>query len=437
MLRVLDTAGRHVPVDLASSGFLTGGVGGTLDLGGIELVPGPDGYAERVGYQAVYRANPWLWACVNLIARSMSRFPIKLFAEDDDGAAVRIRPGVGSRAQTLAAALRRPGYRRSQATLVHSTMIDRLVHGNGIWFPDRAAGGAFTGMRRIPWKYTQLETIAGVDRYWDTRKPGAKRLADDVIHFGAALDCDELVNPSPIVALRATLKLYDAVERHLVAFFKNSARPGGHVEVDKATGSTARKLIREELTKLYTTPENAGKILVTSGKWTPMTAVPDNTKVIELAKQSREEICATYGIPPPLVGILDRAIMSNVRELRSHLARDVTGPHAGLFEGDIDSQLIAGDPTLGDVFVELEMGATLRPDLEARSATWKNQRYLLTLNEMRALENKPRIDHPDADVPWMPLNEAPLGADNAPPDEDDDPDDDEDAFERPEEDDDA
>lgn len=422
-MQLLTAQGSWASVPLASdrSGFLTGGpaVESTVDL-----IMGPDGLPRRAGYVDVYRANPWLWANVQLLARSMSRFPLKIFKDLGD-TKQRVKPGAGSRVASLAAAVRRPGHGYSQQTLWHSTSVDRFVHGNGLWFIERDRVGMYTGFRRIPWRWEAHETVAGVLRYWDTRKPNEKRLADDVIHFGSNLDCDDLVNPSPIQSLRATLALYDAVERTLLGFFKNSARPSGHLEIDRGTGKVAQGIIRAELEKLYTTPENAGKVLVTSGKWSSITETPEHMRVVELAKQSREEICAAYGMPPPMVGILDRAIMSNVRELRSHLGRDVVGPHAVLFEGDFDAQLIARDPLLGLAVAEFEMAAMLRPDLEARSATWKDQRYVRTLNEIRDDENLERIDHPDADVPWMPMNEQPLGADNSPK-EDDDKDDEDD-----------
>lgn len=419
-MKVIDASGRYIDVQASSSTFITGG--DPSPSGGIvELIGGSDGSVRRAGYMQVYRANPYLWACVQLFARSIARFPIKLYEPLEEGGSNRIRPTDRSMAGSLARVLRRPGHRRSAASLRHATVVDRFVHGNAVWFPDRDAAGWFTGMRRVPWRHVQVEEIAGVTRYWDERKPAAKRLADDVIHFGIGLDCDELLNPSPIGSLHATLALYDAVEQHLVAYFRNAARPSGHLEVDRQTGKTAREAIREELQKLYSGPANAGKVMVTSGKWSPITEAPANTAVVDLAKQSREEICAAYGCPPPLIGILDRAIMSNVRELRSHTARDVTGPHVALFEGDLEAQVLDGEPQLENLVVEFEMAAVLRPDLEARAETWKNQRYVRSLNEIRETEGLPRIDHPDADMPWMPLNEAPLGADNSPHDPQPDP----------------
>lgn len=418
-MRVLDASGQWTDVHEASADLFSGShdlLSGGLDqlLGQVRLVEGPDGRVQWRSFSYMYRANPWLWAVVQTIARGLCRLPLKTYRQRDDDASERVRPGVGSRAATLARALRRPGHGMSRQALWHATTVDRLVNGNAVWFPQRAKNGNYLGFQRVPWKHARFETIAGEVRYWDSRTPKVKRLADDVVHFGANLDCDDLANPSPIESLRATLALHDAVERHLLAYFRNSARPAGHVKVDKNTPKETRDWIREELTKLYTAPENAGKVLITSGEWSSMTGEPGNSKVIELSKQSREEICAAYQVPPPLVGILDRAIMSNVRELRSHYVRDVVGPHGVIFEGDIDAQVIARDDLLGDIYVEFEDGAMLRPDLESRSKTWKDQRYLLTLNEMRELENRPRIDHPSADVPWMPLNEAPLGADDNP-----------------------
>lgn len=416
-MRVLGTSGELVR--LSSSGFLDGHgeVGGSV-LAEVGLIADADGLVSRsISYSNVYRTNPWLWAVVQLLSRTSSRFPSKVYRNLGDGDRERVRPGDGTREGTLAAALRRPGNRRSWQTLKFATMIDRQVHGNALWVIERDRSG-YTGFTRIPWRFVMIEQQLGLWRYWDSRRPDRKYLADDVVHFGADLDCDDLVNPSPIVSLRATLTLYDAVERHLVAYFRNSARPSGHLSVDKSTGKVARDLIREELSKLYTGPANAGRVMVTSGTWSSLTETPDNTKVVELAKQSREEICGAYGVPPPLVGILDRAIMANVRELRSHLARDVVGPHESLWEGEIDAQVLAGDPALTNITVESEMAAILRPDLEARAATWKGQRYVRTLNEIRAAENLPRIDHPYADLPWMPLNEAPLGATDDPDDPD-------------------
>lgn len=388
-----------------------------FDGGGlVRLTDGPGGAARYVSFGAIYRANPWLWAVVNTIARGLSRIPLKLYRDAPDDVRERILPGKTSAAARLAWALRYPGFKDpvSRRSLWYATTVDRLVRGNALWQVHRDRDGV-VGFERHPWRRVALDEDLMVYRVRMRNGKEIRILPEDGVHFGLWADDDGPVNTSPISSLRKTIALYDAVERHLTSFFEKGARPSGHLEVDKGTGDPAIERIRTELQNLYGSADNAGKVLVTSGKWQSITESPDHSKVIELAKQSREEICAAFGVPPPLVGILDRAIMSNVRELRDHYVRDTVGPHSELMEGDFETQVIDRDPRLISVFAEFDLAAQLRPDVEARAKAYRDMRFVYSLNELRRRENLPRVDHPDADVPWIPLNEAPI--DSRPEDE--------------------
>jgi phage portal protein BeeE len=65
--------------------------------------------------------------------------------------------------------------------------------------------------------------------------------------------------------------------------------------------------------------------MVTSAEWQALSADPQASNIVELAKLSREEIAAAFQVPPPILGILERAIRANVTELRSQFLRDVVG----------------------------------------------------------------------------------------------------------------
>src|SRR5207302_7466651 len=151
---------------------------------------------------------------------------------------------------------------------------------------------------------------------------------DDVIHFCSGDDPDKPIGLSPLEPLKHTMALLDAINRHTGAFFANQARLSGHLKVGPNTQDRDLERIRETVKQLYTAPENAGKVLVTSADWQSMGAPPNQTEIIELIRLSREEVLAAYNIPPPVAGILDRAIKSNIQELREQFGRDTLGPDA-------------------------------------------------------------------------------------------------------------
>src|SRR5690606_42068714 len=108
------------------------------------------------------------------------------------------------------------------------------------------------------------------------------------------------------------------------------------------------------LEEVYASPENAGKILVTSGKWQTTSESPEHSEVVELIRLSREEVAAIYSVPPPVLGILDRAIMANVKELRSQYVRESVGPLATEMESELMAQLIRPVPSWRNLFAELD-----------------------------------------------------------------------------------
>ncbi len=177
----------------------------------------------------------------------------------------------------------------------------------------------------------------------------------------------------------------------------DGGRVGG-VEDDEVVDQVAA-----QIKEYFVGPANAGRILITSAEWQSMSDDPDHSKVIELAKQSREEICGVYGVAPPLVGILDRAIMSNVRELREHTTRDTVGPYVEEADASFNAQLQYHHPLYKRWWLESETAANLKADLEGSAATFPNQLRIMTIDELRERRGlKPLNIEGLTDVPWAP-----------------------------------
>ena len=393
-----------------------------------ELVPGPGGKRMFANFYDIYRSNPWVFACVNLISWSLSRLPLKLYELDADGNRTQIRgdvpatPGRNSAAQNIARVLHRPGPRVSRIVMFRKLATDFLIAGNGLLEKQRGPIGV-NGLTQRPWRRVNVVLSKNDDdpvSYYEiipreatTGIENRRLIPEDVVHIDIGNDPEWPVGMSPMHSFKYTIALYNAIQRHLTAFFGNQARTAGHLKLEKGTSREVLAFIREELAQIYASPENAGRPMVTSGEWQTVSVDPQHSSIADLVKLSREEVVAGYGVAPPLVGILDRAIMGNIRELRSHHLRDVVGPWAVLFEDSIEAQLL-DTPTLANDFLEFDMGETLRPDFEARAAAMRDFQNTYALNERRKLENLPRIDNPDADAVYLPMNESPVGA-NTPP----------------------
>ncbi len=421
-------AGWTDPVRDASTQSRTG----WTTIGALPMVAS-QGINRWATYRLVYLTNPWVYASVNMLSRGIGRLPIHVYQLDAKGRKQRIRsdistPGRPTSGQNLDRLLQKPAAGMSKNAMYGGTMIDRLVYGNALWIIVRDPYGVPQQLRRVRWR-DMLRVVPDSDgapvayqyRPWNGLMYGDLTTisAVDVIHFGLGSDPEGIYGVSPLETCRYTLALHDALVRHLISYFANNARPSGVFKVDKLSKERIEE-IRNMLTELYTSPENAGKILATTGEWQEIGHDPSHSSIVELLKLSREEIAATYAVPPPVLGILDQAIKSNVKELREQYARDSLGPHASDFESELMAQLLTTQPSWSSLFVEFELAELLRPDLEARALVYQRLLQVFSIDDIRGWENLPPYDMPGiSDRPWLPRGAQPLGG--FPPNPDDKP----------------
>ncbi|MBU0847634.1 phage portal protein, partial [Patescibacteria group bacterium] len=122
-------------------------------------------------------------------------------------------------------------------------------------------------------------------------------------------------------------------------------------------------------------------------------------------KLTREECARAYHIPLPMVGILDNATFSNIREQHKNLYQDCLGPWLAMIEQEIELQLL---PDLGDtkgVYVEFNIQEKMQGSFEEQTQALQSATGTpwMTINETRALRNLPSIG-PEGDRLVTPLN---------------------------------
>jgi HK97 family phage portal protein len=442
-------------------GSMSGGIN-SLGPTGLNLIPSR-GEEVWATFRLIYLTNPWVHASVNLIASSIARMPIRVYGIDSqtgDPVLQRdewpITPGRLTGGQYLDRLFDQPAGGISRQAMIRRTFIDRLVLGNALW--EILPGvGLPAGLQSIPWRGVRnvVEGDDGLPLFYtvaaDLSSSGINKgktrnlAAMDVVHFGRGADPDLPVGVSPLASCRNTLRLHDAVMRSLIAWFTNSMKPSAHIQVEKLTRDKARE-IREMIVEAYASPENAGKVLVTSGAWQQTQDGPDQSKVVELLQASRDEISAAYGVPQLVLGLLtgSRSAGSATTTIRSQYIRDTVGTWTADMEGDIDAQLLPAAPSWNSLTVRLDMAEQLRPELNVLATALEQLGPTLSVDERREFLGKTPYREEWSRVPWSMPGSAPMdsgpngaaavaappkpGSKPADPEEDDQPEDEEDGF---------
>lgn len=354
-------------------------------------------------YEGIYKSQPMVFAAVNKIVNGAARNPFKVYEYDVDGESRR-----RVRSHPLAQLLKKPHTGGSQFGLFAQTFRSCEVHGQALWVKYiPVVGEAPTELWFVPWRYVQVIR--------DERGPigynvvlGAQTYtlgAEQVVHF------DPRDGVSPLEPLRRTLALEDAAAGFSAEAMRNGVNGGRVVfSTDNKLSEPAFARFREDLQKVYSGSENAGKPIIGDNgmKATSLMVKATDMELVSLRKFSREEVCAVYDISPALLG-LEQASFASAVEYRRALY-DAIAARIAFVEQAIQAQLVDLEPLWDGVFVEADMDALLREDTltRAQAHMLNQQAGVRTRNEARRIENLPPIDDPLADTIFVPVNMAPL-----------------------------
>jgi HK97 family phage portal protein len=407
-------------VTVASSpglGPLGGYLGGGLDVWPpmeMPLIGGTTSYALLTVEQ------PWIGAAVMRLLMWAVRVPLKCYRRTGDDSRERLRPGEHEVADAIVA----PWDRGSQADLVQALLGPMLVHGNSVTVFDETDGRL--GFSPKDWRYVRPISP------WRGSVEGF-RVDTDQREFSRDVSIDELVHcawwsplgpigTSPLTMLGTTVSTEDAAQRWTKAIYTNGARPASGIiaseeflGLDVAERQQLMAQLRADLTSIYAGPENAGRpaLLPPGLDWKAIGHTAVEAQLIESRKVAREEICGVYMIPPPLLGILDKATYSNIDAQKQMIYTDAVGPPLVLIEQALNAQLVRSYLRETDIYLEFDFGHVLRGSRldEITALRTAIGTALLSPNEGRTALNLSRVEEAGMDDLYLPFNNLqPVGS---------------------------
>lgn len=405
-----------------------------------ELIPegmSLDEYLTSIIAQPVeklWQEQPHLRTVVGFVARNIAHLGLHVFERDDEDGRNRLRTG------PLADLLAEPNAEMTQFDLIEATEISRCLYDETYWFVgrDTKAPSGWV-LRHIPtrWVIGKIGATAFSVKAYRVAIPGISGSyteipAENMIVFHGFNPVDPKAGTPPVSALKAILAEQVHAQVYRDQMWKRGGRVGSWIYRPAPPGAPQWSAdARDRWIKDYreqfagdNAPRAGGEPLLEDGMEirTSRFSAKDE-QFVEASKLSLATCAQVYHINPTMVGLLDNANYSNVREFRRMLYGDNLGPDIERTAQRINKKLV---PLMADkrrVYVEFNLQAKLAGSFEEQSDLL--QRAIggpyMTRNEGRAKLNMPAIDGGDELI--VPLNVTPNGDQEPTPAEppDDDP----------------
>jgi HK97 family phage portal protein len=357
----------------------------------------------------MWATQPHLRTVVSFLARNIAQLGLHTFERDGED---RKR----DRTSPFATTMRRPNEDQTAFDLVYGLVGDLSLYDRAYWMtiPDADSPSGWT-FRRLPppWVTVIPRDVFGAKAY-RVLSPEGKSVdvnADQILAFTGYHPSNPRKGSPTIEALRETLQEQIEAGKYRNQVWKRGGRVSAVIERPKDApqwSPEAMEQFREDWYSKYTGngPKAGGTPILEDGmKLQRIDFSASEQQFVEAAKLSFSTVAAAFHVNPTMVGILDNANYSNVREFRRMLYGDTLGPLIAQIEDRINTFLL---PRMGmdnaAHYAEFNIAEKLQGSFEEQAAVMQTLvgAPLMTRNEGRSKFNLPAIEGGDALV--TPLN---------------------------------
>jgi HK97 family phage portal protein len=361
---------------------------------------------DTADYATIWKTQPQVRTVVAFLARNIAQLTIQHFRRVSDNDRQRLQSPV---AQLLG----RPGPDMTRYRAFDSLMNDLGIFDAAYWAKVKTTDGTPGALVRLdPRKTKPVGDNPFTPDAFELKGSKGKRTlpADQVVYFRGYNPTNALTGCSPIETLRQILLEEWNANAYREQLWRNGARVSGYLSrpIEAPPWSKpARDRFRSEWQAQYVGdgPQAGGTPILEDGMTFSGAAVtPADAQYLESRKLTREEVAAAYHVPQPMVGILDHATFSNIREQHKQLYQDCLGPWLQMIVEELALQLLPDFPDTLDTYVEFNLAAKLSGSFEEEAASLSTSvgAPWMTRNEARGRKNLPAVEGGDELI--TPLN---------------------------------
>jgi len=360
---------------------------------------------EHVTEQSAMRLGA-VYACVQILTKTLAMTPLILYK--------RVKNGKER-------ATNHPLYNvlRYQATktmpafqLKESMMMGNTLSGNSYAFIVKSKLTNQTiGLKYIPHQYCKPQLKNGEIIYTVTEdEKSTDHPFEDILHI-PSLGYDGLTGLSPIDVSREIIGNGIATQNFGNSFFRNGAKLSGTFEHPNTLSDPAFERLKKDLNEQYNAA-NANKtmILEEGMKFNPISITPDQAQFLDTMKFNVGNIARIFGVPPHMIGDLERATFSNIEQQSIEFVMYTMLPWFARWEQFINFKCLNEKEREQGYFVEFMVDYLLRGDSNSRSNMLHLMRQdgVINGNEWRAKENMNEMPDGQGSLYFINGNMTPL-----------------------------
>lgn len=240
-----------------------------------------------------------------------------------------------------------------------------------------------------------------------------RELTSKEIHHVRGPARDGFTGDSPIMDIREAIALEIAAEKYGASFFGNGALPSLIFQyVDGFAGfKTEEEETRflEEFQEKYSRKGRFRAMLTPLGlDVKEITSNNEQSQFVQARKHQRTVIAGAFGLPPHIVGDLERSNLSNIEQQSLDFVQKLVLPYARMFEAGMERDLLSDEERRKGIIIRFNLDGLLRGDFKTRQEGLKIQREMgaINPNEWREEEGRNPRDDPGGEEYW---NQGPSG----------------------------
>jgi HK97 family phage portal protein len=343
-------------------------------------------------------ASPTVHAIVTAISRRISVSPVHVFQKTTKG-------GLDSKerlpSHPVARLLANPNSFQTRTSYWLDAASVFVRQGNFYAYKSRAATGPIKELLPVQYRAISVEQN---ERTWKvTYKINGEEHPQNKIHHVRGAARNFIEGNSPVDDVSTAIGLEILAEKFGASFFQNGALP--FIVFSWLQGSSGFKTPEDSKQFIQDFQEAFGggkrfrAMLAPKGMDKPSTVPIENDKAqfLETRKLQRTIIAGAFGVPPHLVGDLERATFNNVEQQDLDFTSNVVQPIAHAFESAMERDFLTDEDRRDGVIIRFNLDSILRSDFKGRQEGLQIQKQngSLSANEWREIEGKNPISDED------------------------------------------